>query len=35
MWQVGKILKLWGQKAIAGIAIIKVVRCDNHVGGIA
>ena len=35
MYKVGKILILWGEKGIAGIAIFKVVGCHNHVGGIA
>ena len=35
MQQIGKILKLWGDKARAGIAVFIVVGCDNHVGGIA
>ena len=35
MYNVGKILILWGEKGIAGIAIFKVAGCHNHVGGIA
>ena len=35
MYKVGKILILWGEKGIAGIAIFKVAGCHNHVGGIA
>ena len=31
MSQVGKILKLWGDKARAGVAVFIVVGCDNHV----
>ena len=26
-------LKLWGEKAIAGIETFSVVECDNHIGG--
>ena len=35
MWRIGKPSKLWGEKAIAGIAYFEALTNDNHVGGIA